>query len=236
MRRGDLTGSVDAIALEVGVAGNGFLAGQIDTILDPVAYVTGVANLTESGSGADAEIDDRFMRRVVNAFERISQAGPKAGYREHVKSVNPAIVDVAVIRPQPGFIEIYPLMLDGVASNEVDDAILAYLDPETIRPMGDDVSILKASQIDFDVVLTGRTISASPEMIVAMDVAARAAFLPWNQSLGSQVAPSEMTVSVMTVPGLIDLDIVGLDWADLAEHEFANLNSLIINLVDAPNV
>ncbi len=233
---GDLTGEGVAIALEAGTAANDLLPGQIDAILDPVAYITSVSNTIASGGGADTEADERFMMRVVNAFERISQAGPKAGYREHVMSVNPSIVDVAVVRPEPGKIEIYPLMEDGVSSDAVDAEILAYLDPETIRPMGDDVSILKATPVNFDVTLTIRTVSASPELEASVELTTNNAFFAWNRSLGSQVAPSLLVHLVKSIAGVIDVEIAGLAWVDLAETEFAILNSLTINMVDAPNV
>ncbi len=49
--------------------------------------------------------------------------------------MNPEIVDVEVIRPEPGYIDIYPLMKMGLPSAELKWDILDYLDPETLRPM-----------------------------------------------------------------------------------------------------
>ena len=233
---GQLSGDVDVIAAEPGLRYNDFAPGQISNILDPIAYVSTVENIIASGGGSDQEDDDRYRLRIVNAFERISRAGPREGYVEHVKAVNPAIIDVAVVRPQPGYIEITPLMGDGVSSDAIDRAILDYLDPETIVPMGDYVSIKKASMRTFDVALNVRIFGASQGLYGQIDLAVRTVFQRWTLTLGSQIAPSAILAAVKALDGVVDVTGPGFDYTDLAATEFAGLGNVTINLVDAPNV
>ena len=141
-------------------------------------------------AGPTLKTDDRFRVRIANAFERLSKGGSRQGYIENVKAVSALISDVQVIRTQPGYIEITPLMIDGVSSNLMDAEILAYLDPETMIPMGDYVSISKATEVTFDVVMT---LNVAPGMAGAVQDQAediiRDRFKEWRLTLGAQIAP-----------------------------------------------
>ena len=173
------------------------------------------------------EDDDRYHLRIVNAFERISKAGPREGYVEHVKAVNPAIVDVAAIKPQPGYIEITPLMADGASSGAVDAVVLA---PETLVPMDDYVSIVKATGNGKDLTATisfkGR---ASDRALV--DTAIRTAFAPFSARLGAQISPRPLEAACMAFSGAVHVEIAGLAYEDLPDTHFAFIDSLAINLV-----
>ena len=217
--------------------------GQIRGILDPIAYVSAVENVIASGGGSDVEHDDRFRLRIVNAFERISKAGPREGYVENVKAVNPSIVDVAVIRPQPGYIEITPLMLTGVSSDAVDAAILGYLDPETLIPMGDYVSIVKAGNQVFDITLDVRVVPSYADGIEQrIEDAVRRLFYRelfdeagnkikvegWSVELGSQIAPSAILGTATLVDGVINVTGPGFDYTDLTATQFATIGQFSV--------
>lgn len=227
---GELTGEVDIIAAKAGIDFNDFELGQIKEILDPIAYVSAVENIITSGGGSNVEDDDRYRLRIVNAFERISKAGPREGYVEHVKAVNPAIVDVAVIKPQPGYIEITALMLDGVSSDAVDAAILDHLDPETLIPMGDYVSIVKATGNGKNLTVTIRFNGQAPDQAL-VETAIRTAFAPFSARLGAQVSPRPLEAACMAFSGVVHVEVSGLAYEDLPATHFAFINSLTINLV-----
>lgn len=234
---GEAHSDVRAVAADAGAAFNGFTLGAINVLLDPIAHVASVANITESGGGADIEDQERYRLRVVNAFERISKAGPRDGYRELVKGVNAAIVDVAVIKPEPGYIEITPLMLSGVSSDAVDADILAGLDPEKDVPMGDYISIVKARGRVFMPVFTVRIVPGfAAGMAAKIDAVVRDAFERWRLSLGGQVAPSLVISAIKALPNVIDVEVGNFFYTDLAATEFAVLGDVTINLVEALNV
>lgn len=233
---GMLAGDVTATAETAGASWNGLSIGAVSDILDPIAYVSSAANITEVSGGSDIEDEDRFRLRVVNALFTIAKTGPRNGYREHVLAVDPEIVDVAVVRPEPGKIEIYPLMSGGHPTAELKAAVLAYLDPETLRPMGDDVSVLSPEAVDFDMVLTVRSAQVVPGVQAACEAAATAAFGRYTQALGSQVAPSVITSAVKAVAGVTDVALSGFVFTDLAAHQFARLASLAVNVVVAADV
>jgi phage-related baseplate assembly protein len=234
---GSLSGIVDTMATETGAAHNDLQLAQVQDILDPVAYVSAVTNVQISAGGSDAEADDRFRERIVNAFERITRGGSRAGYIELVLGAHPDIVDVEVIRPQPGHIHIYPLMNSGIAADAIDDVISEYLDPETKIPMGDFVTIQKVSAQVFDVVMTLKVAPGYAAGAVAQaEDAIRAQFAVWSQTLGAQVAPSALVETVRGVAGVVGVDGPTFAFTDLTSTQFASLGVLTVNLVETPNV
>jgi phage-related baseplate assembly protein len=208
---GQTSGEVLARAAATGLGSNGWAPGTITAILDPVAGVASAANIDVTGGGAELEDDERLRERAAFANLTLSQAGPRDGYLERVKGVNPAILDVAVIRPSPGVIEIYPLFAPGRAPTDSErEEIATALDPETVRPMGDDVFVLVPPAVAFDVALTVR-VSRSPEILGPASVAAaRTVAERWRRTLGGAVAPSEITAAVKALPGVVDCQADGL--------------------------
>lgn len=234
---GAAIGETEAVAAGTGEAFNNLQPGQVQDILDPVAYVSSVANTQVSAGGSDVESDDRFRERIANAFERITRGGSRQGYIELVKAAHPDIIDVAVIHPEPGYIHVYPLMETGVAEDAIDAAILTYLDPETKIPMGDYVSVHKVEPQIFDVVVTLKVLPGyASGAVVQAETAVRALFDTWGQTLGVQVAPSAVVEAVRAVPGVVGVTGPAFAFTDLGSTEFASLGNLTVTLTEAPNV
>ncbi|WP_137132755.1 baseplate J/gp47 family protein [Rhizobium sp. FY34] len=228
---GMLAASITATAEQPGAAWNGLSVGAVTDILDPVAFVTSAGNTSVVSGGTDIEEQERFRLRAANALHRISKSGPRDGYREHVMAVSPQIVDVAVIRPEPGSIDIYPLMTNGLPTDELKAQVLAYLDPETLRPMGDDVSVLSPIAVVFDIALTVRVREAATGQQALFEDAARAAFQPWTQELGSQIAPSVITSAIKSLPRVADAKLTSFEFTNLATFQFPVLGNLAVNVV-----
>lgn len=233
---GQLTGLVLVIALDAGVSANGFVIGQINEILDPVAFVASASNTIASGGGADVEDEDAFRLRIINSFERISKAGPRQGYVEIVKSASALIVDVAVHKPQPGYIDIYPLTATGAASDALDTLIIAALDPEKVVPMGDYVTVKKAVAVPLDITLNVRVFNAGASILADIEDAVLAAFLPWSLTLGAQLSPLAVKTAVGKLAGVIDVVLPDFAYVDLAHNQYADISEIAINLVESPNV
>ncbi len=233
---GQIAASVSATADKAGAAWNELAIGAVSAILDPIAYVTSAKNTVAVSGGTDIEDEERFRLRAANALFTISKAGPKNGYREHVMAVSPDIVDVEVVRPTPGKIDIYPLLKNGVPSAQLKLDIAAYLDPETRRPMGDDVTVKSPSAVNFNVVVAVKVRAAWAGMQQELDAAAAQAFYPHTQELGVQVSPSVIHAALMAIPAVIDVAVTGFGYVDLAVTEFPVLQSLAVNITVAANV
>lgn len=233
---GMTAGVVRATAQTPGAAFNGLGVGAVSDLLDPVAYVGSARNVTTIAGGTDDEELERFRLRVVNALFTIAKTGPRNGYREHVMAVDPEIVDVTPIRPEPGYIHIYPLMKTGQPSAALKDAVLAYLDPETLRAMGDYVTIHDPVRVGFSFTLTVRSLEAIAGLEDLVRATAEAAFHPWTMELGAQVAPSVIIAAIKALSGVSDVELDGLEFTDLLETQYAGLDELTIVLEVRANV
>lgn len=234
---GELTAAVNAEAEIEGPTGNGFQPGQIESIVTPIAASISVENLTASANGVAIENDERFRLRITNAFERISKAGPLEGYKQLVRSVHQSIVDVHVERSQPGYIVITPLTTDGVSTDELDAQILAACDPETAIPMGDFVSIAKATAQDFNVTMTVRVEPGhDTNWTTIVEETITNLFVALSTKLGRQIAPSALISAVKSIDGVIDVDGPGFGFTDLNSTTFAILGAITLTIEETPNV
>lgn len=98
---GDTYADITVQCQTAGDIGNGFVAGQITRMVDPVGYITSVSNTTTSSGGADEELDDRYRQRIHTVPESFSVAGPSGAYEHWAKSAHQDISDVAVYRTSP---------------------------------------------------------------------------------------------------------------------------------------
>ncbi len=151
---GTLTASVDATCTEPGTIGNGYSAGQIGTMVEPVAYVAEAVNVTTTADGADVETDEALAKRVQLAPNSFSSAGPRKAYVYHAYSASPAIIDVSVDSPTPGIVNVYLLTTGGqLPSTALCNDVLAALSAEDVRPLTDEVHVYAPEAVTFSVVL-----------------------------------------------------------------------------------
>lgn len=227
---GAVSVDVPALADVMGARANTIAAGAVTVMLDPIAGVS-VTNIAAPDDGADREDADAYRLRLANAFERISKAGPEDGYREAVMGVSSAIVDCAVVRPQPCYIDIYALTETGTAGDALKGLIAATLDPETARPMGDEVTLRDCAPIAARAVVTIRVRSGA----AVVEPLALAALLKvkarWRNRLGATIAPSDLVEAVKHIAGVVDVQVDGLEYRQLAQHEY--MDDLPIDLIMA---
>lgn len=152
---GQLCGEVNAECREMGIKGNGYGIGAIKTLVDPVAYVDRVENITVSEGGADLESDENLAERIFLAPASWSTAGPDDAYRYWVRTFNPAIYDVMVGSDIPGEVDIFFILQDGqLPDGPMIAGLEQYLKNEEVRPLTDLV-IVRAPEIqEYEIDLT----------------------------------------------------------------------------------
>lgn len=142
---------VVASALEPGSAYNGILAGSITTIIDQIAYVSGVTNTSETVGGEDGEPytvdgDNAYRERIRLAPEAFSVAGPKGAYEYWTKTADAGIIDSIAITPTVDMEQI-ACVNDGAVVLYIDGVHLATLEVyphggETAAVYGEDYTLL----------------------------------------------------------------------------------------------
>jgi phage-related baseplate assembly protein len=188
---------VEAACTEIGTKGNGYAPGQINKIVDPIQWVASVSNTTISEGGTDVEHDDSYRDRIRQAPEMFSTAGPDGAYLYHAEKASALIIDVSVTSPNPGEVEIRPLLIGGaIPGQEIIDAVAAACTDKKVRPLTDNVSVLAPEAVSYDVTTTYWIDSDNTLIAATIQAAVEQAvddYVLWQKSkLGRAVNPSEL--------------------------------------------
>ncbi|MEE8886265.1 MAG: baseplate J/gp47 family protein [Eubacteriales bacterium] len=188
--------------LEEGDIGNDILAGTINTLVDPIAYMDHVESLDASFGGADEESDDDLRYRIFEAPFRWSVAGPEEAYRYWAGEYSTEISDVYVGSPGPGEVLIEFLMLDGeLPESAMVSGMEAYLSSEEIRPLTDKVVVKAPDTEAFKINLTyyiNRSQSSGAATIQAKVADAVELYRQWQTAhIGRDINPSELIRQVI---------------------------------------
>lgn len=217
-----------------GTGANGYIAGNVNTLQDPLSYIASVANVGETGGGSDTEIDDRFRERIILASGQFSNAGSRAAYTYHARTANPSIIDVWVDSIDPGTVQIYPLVSGGIETPaEVLDQVLAACNDERVRPLTDLVTVISPGVVDFDLNVNVQLYAyADPTDTEAAIVSALTALGVTKKSkLGQDVPTSQVIGAIMSIAGVYNVPSLGLfTGLTIAPNEVANLGSVTVNI------
>lgn len=194
---GEIFVDVVAQCLEAGAVGNGFLPGQIKTMINPLPYIESAINLTASSGGTDRESDDAYVERIRLSRRAFSVAGPEEAYRFYALTAHPSIVDVYVGSPSPAEIDIRVLLDGGEApSPEIINLVLDAVNGKNRRPLSDRVSVSAPTESNYDIYFE-YYISASnaPNAVAIQDRVAAAVneYKHWQSAkIGRDINPDEL--------------------------------------------
>ena len=160
----DITATADILTVDVmveamqpGTEANGYTAGEVNAILDPLPYVSTVANLDVTAGGSDPETGEQLLARLKLAPSQFSSAGSDNSYVFYAYIASPLIIDVQVPSPVPGTVLIIPLTIMDETPPQILQDVYTACNPENVRPLTDTVIVSAPTPIDYaievDVVL-----------------------------------------------------------------------------------
>lgn len=197
------------VAVVPGMAGNGYVPGQLNRWVDELPVESTLANITVTSGGANQETDDRLRERIMLAPESFSVAGSRLAYRHHAMSAHPDIVDVAVTNPEPGVVRLHPLMRGGALPDAaVLAAVLATCSDEKVRPLTDTVETAAPEVTNYalNAHLTLFYQGDQERVLASATAAAEALTEKLRTRLGQDVVPSQF-VAALSVPGVYRVDL-----------------------------
>lgn len=197
IKSGEMSVDARATCTETGAKGNGYLAGELNRLVDPVPFVATVKNTTASAGGADEEDDESFRKRIHEAPERYSTAGPVGAYEYFTKESSALVTDVSVDSPAPTEVVVYPLLTGGeVPGSELLETISAALNNRTVRPLTDKVTVKPPTKVTYNVTVSywiDRSDATEAANIQRAAQQAVADYVLWQKSkLGRDVNPTEL--------------------------------------------
>jgi len=238
---GATTGTVGATATQPGAAANGYLPGQVDVQLSPNALVASVVNTTTTSGGSAPETDDHLRARIQAAPNEFSVAGPVGAYRFFALGVDPSIIDVLVLSPAPGQVNVYvltgPITVQpaaapnsaGIASAALLAKVAAALSADTVRPLTDTVNVLPVAEIDYQIVVNITLFSdADPTSTMAAANQAAAQFaVALASKIQRDIVPSQI-VAALSVPGVYEVTLTSPAYTQLTASQWANCTAITL--------
>ena len=199
---GQTFADIEAVCTTEGVEGNNFLPGQINILVDPLPYVSGVANTAVTDGGAALETDESLAERVYLAPASYSVAGPGDAYAYWAKTYNAGVGSVKAVSPRPGEVSVYLLMADGsFPGTEIIQGLQEYLSESQIRPLTDHVSVLAPAAVEFSVSMTYYINRSQASAVLNIQQAVESAvesYLLWQQSeIGRDINPDALIQRVI---------------------------------------
>lgn len=224
---------IDVAAVDPGPAGNGWLAGQINVLVDDIGVpVAKVESLAVTAGGADAEDDSRLRERIRLAPEAFSVAGSIGAYRHHAMRAHQDILDVAVVRVRPGVVRLHVLTKGGVPDNSIIDLIADTCSDEKVRPLTDTVEIASPEVIPYTILAKLTLYRDAPANVVLARARVSAdAYVATNAAtLGRDIVPSQI-VAALSVPGVYSVQLQSpVELLEVPEHGWPQCASIAIEL------
>lgn len=207
VKAGDSFVDVDCTCETVGEVGNEYIVGQIETIVDPVPYVSSVSNITKSDGGTGEESEDSFRERIFLAPSSYSVAGPADAYEYWVKQYNSAAIeDVKIYEPTEAVVDIRILLIGGaLPSKTFCSGCLEYLRENPIIPLTDNDLVAAPDVVNYNlkaVYYIARSDLNNIKVIQESIEAAKETYLNWQRTkIGRDINPDALTEFVRAAGG-----------------------------------
>lgn len=226
IQAGQTAGSVTATCMSSGAATNGYAAGSISTLVDPIAYVASAVNADESSGGADEEQDDAYRARIRQSRAVYSTAGSREAYEYYARSADALVRDVYVSSPGAGKVRLTILATeDGVdagggVKQSVLDAVKAAVNADTVRPLTDSVEVKGAEAVKYNIDVKYFVASADESTAVAAIEGAGGAleeYAAWQGAeLGRAINPDKLRAFLISA---------GAQWATVNQPALTQIDS-----------
>ncbi len=238
---GAVNAGVTATCTAPGPEANGYLAGQVNVLLSPNVLIASVANTTTTGGGSAPETDDHLRARIQAAPNQFSVAGPAGAYRFFALGVDPSIIDVSVVSPAPGTVQVYVLTgpiaaqpaaspnSAGVANSALLAKVTSALNADRVRPLTDTVEALAVSEVDYQIAGTV-TLFADAEpaaTMAAVNAAAQGLALNLAARIQRDIVPSEI-IAALSVPGVYQVVLTQPAYTPLGAGQWANCTAIAL--------
>lgn len=215
-----------------GAAGNGYLPGQINILVDPIDYVTTVSNTTTSAGGADVEADDPYRERIRLSPEKFSTAGPEETYIYWAKTAHQDIIDVKAYMSSAGVVAVHPLMTGGrLPDQEILDAVDAILSARFRRPLTDQVMVSAPTPVAYNIDLTYYVFQDDEVKLATIQANVTRAvedYRAWQRArLGRDINPDEL-LSRLKAAGVKRAPVTAPVFTALADSQVAQDDTVTV--------
>lgn len=202
---------IEYIAQNPGIGGNGFIAGEINTIVKPLPYIKECKNITVSVGGTDMENDEHLRERIRLAPWRFNTAGSRKGYIYWALSADSSVIDVNVFSTQPGVVDVVVLTEQLPVSSEIIEKVYKTLSADDVRPLTDMIRVSPAQPVHYEIDISLKLLDEYiPLSTQILDEAEKrlSEFISYTSSkIATPVNPDLIIYKLMDIKGIFRVDI-----------------------------
>ena len=238
------TADVFAVCEQVGVVGNGWAIGQINTPAKALHASIKVSNITEPTGGVDDERDEAYRERILLAPESFSIGGTYGAYQYFVREVSPYICDVNIDNDIDasgnvigGTVVATVLTLAGLPSAELLAQITTEMSDEKRRLLCDTFSARACVKKNYSItaqldLLTGAN---EDETLLAARESLNAQYLqPRQNKLGLDIVPLDIQTA-LKVAGVYNVRLTNPTLTTVKPNEWAYCTSITLTAAEVRN-
>ena len=143
------TVTVPVIADRMGSAGNGLTAGiQLAPAISNPA-INSIIAATDASGGNEAEDDETYRERIREYMLSTVSTGPSQQYEAAAKAVSSVIVDARALNEGAGHVGVYLILSTDTGAAGILRAVEEALNATEVRPLTDQVTVSKATDIEY---------------------------------------------------------------------------------------
>lgn len=237
---GNTAVTVSATCLTNGSVGNGYIPGQINILVDPIAYIKTAANIDTSEGGSDTEEDESLAERVFSSPQGFSVAGPAGAYDFFARQFSSSIVDTYVSSPSAGTVDMRVLLAGGQLPNQaLLNDLESYLSDRERRPLTDKFTVEAPDTASYDINLTyyiDAEDAGNAQIIQNAVSAAVSTYVLWQKSkIGRDIIPDRLVAGIIGA-GAKRISVTSPIFTQIQPTAVAIAGSITVNYGGVDNV
>lgn len=212
-----------------GEDGNGFMAGELNILVDPVGFIDSVTNTETSSGGTGEETDESLAERTFLAPSAFSTAGPDDAYIYWAMNYDQGIGDVLPTSPTPGVVDIRFIMEDGSLPDEKTiKGMEEHLQQRSKRPLTDKVVVAAPDAVKYKIDLKYFINTSDASVAVQIQEQAAQAIADYKNwqctKIGRDINPDQLK-ALLKNAGVKRIEITEPAFKVLQDSEVAVLES-----------
>ena len=226
---GSLSVDVPATCTSVGQMTNNYDIGDLNTLVDIIAFIDEAKNITKPEGGADIESDEALRQRIYMAPAAYSSAGSADSYEYFVRQFYTGVSSVRITSPSPRVVRVRYLLENGsIPESESISRLKEYLSNPSIKPLTDSIEVLAPVKKTYSINITYYVNSSDQSRAANIQLKVVAAindYINWQKSeIGRDINPDVLRQKVLNA-GAKRVDIASPVFTVVDEDSVASLTS-----------
>ena len=226
---GSLSVDVPATCTSVGQMTNNYDIGDLNTLVDIIAFIDEAKNITKPEGGADIESDEALRQRIYMAPAAYSSAGSADSYEYFVRQFYTGVSSVRITSPSPRVVRVRYLLENGaIPESESIARLKEYLSNPSIKPLTDSIEVLAPVKKTYSINIAYYVNSSDQSRAANIQLKVVAAindYINWQKSeIGRDINPDVLRQKVLNA-GTKRVDIASPVFTVVDEDSVASLTS-----------